>query len=373
MRFADSGSGFLCGLHGVNPSMPSCCGRGVLPGGLVVACIVAMSFLHASNCAYSAQTARPEIDRLVENLTSEDAAEARAALKSLQGMGAEVVPTLFDRLVSADWNTRCPLLQVLAIHGRDFSRLKLLHGTRQEKPFAAILYQLIDQGEHPEPPEYPAMVDALLAALKSEDKRLRAAAGLALVDAEESTLFFDHFHEIIPALISSFDTDLIIDRRRRGDPTEVVFVGICIRLDALIGDRPVYLATQPKLWKNVGSIDYDHYFAYRTALRQALAANHHEIDRLRTYWESWWNEHSMLSATDIGRLMIERSLPIISPGRLAQGDMQGWRVAKHEQDLFAEWCLRLWTGWLLAGQDDWRSFWARRKATYKGPVYDSGE
>ena len=101
------------------------------------------------------------------------------------------------------------------MHGRDYARLKIFHGTQAEKTYAALLYGLIDQGEDTESCEYATMVDVLLQAMNSEDKRLRAAAGLALVCEHIMTkAVFQHFNDIVPALISSFDTDLVINRHR---------------------------------------------------------------------------------------------------------------------------------------------------------------
>ncbi len=67
-----------------------------------------------------------KIDRLIQDLISDDAKTAREARKQLGRMG-HAVPALFEKLVDSDWDLRAPVLEVLArmSDGRDYARLKL--------------------------------------------------------------------------------------------------------------------------------------------------------------------------------------------------------------------------------------------------------
>lgn len=311
----------------------------------------------------------PDIERLVKDLISQEAKVAREARKQLERM-AHAVPVLFKKLVATDWDLKPPLLEVLArIHGgRDYARLKLFHGTPEEKTYAALLYELIDQGEDSESREYPVMVEVLLEALKSEDKYLRAAAGRALIHYEEdNTAFFEHFHEIVPVLISSFDTDLVIDRRHRDDPTQVVFIGISMWLDVMIGDRMAYLDVESNLWKTVGPLGDDH-LELRRGMVQVLTANREDIENLRAYWQEWWNKHRKMSVVEIGRLIIERNLRFIPEPKPTRREMIKWPLAKREQYRLSEWSLELWTGEYFLPHEDSRKWWTQHKAAYKGPI-----
>lgn len=60
---------------------------------------------------------QPELEPLVGNLTSEDAKTAGDARQTLESMGPEVVPVLFEKLLTADWTLRPRLLEVLAAKG----------------------------------------------------------------------------------------------------------------------------------------------------------------------------------------------------------------------------------------------------------------
>ncbi len=318
----------------------------------------------------AAATADPVLERLIQELLSEDAKIARDAQKELTRMGA-AVPALFQKLVKSGWDIKQPLLEVLAeiTEARDYARVKLFHGTEEEKTYAAILYELIDLGEDTTSRAYAVMVEALLKALKSEDKSLRAAAGLALINSETSTLFFEHLHEIVPALISSFDTALVIGRRSREDPTTVVFWGICLRLDTIIGDRLAFADVKETLRKKGASLGTDHSDLRRTMVR-LLAAGREEVDGLRAYWNEWWKAHASMSAVEIGALIIERNLRIL-PNRRADSiysSMAHRSSAETERYLSANWSLELWAGVSCdIVDDDWGAWWDQRKATYAGP------
>ena len=59
----------------------------------------------------------PELEQLIQDLIVDDAKAARAAQEQLRKMGREVVPVLFDRLVTSGWDLKPPLLEVLSYHG----------------------------------------------------------------------------------------------------------------------------------------------------------------------------------------------------------------------------------------------------------------
>ena len=129
----------------------------------------------------------PDVDAHVANLTSEDAKVAEEARHYLEAKGADVVPVLFDKLLVADWTLRPRLLEVLSKHGREFAKQKLLAGNETEKTFAGLVYELTRAGQPDDydTPEFAAMVEALLKAIKSDDKTLRAAAEQALQGMEQ--------------------------------------------------------------------------------------------------------------------------------------------------------------------------------------------
>lgn len=310
---------------------------------------------------------------MVQGLVSEDAKTAREAQDGLLKRGGTAVPVLFRKLVEAGWDLKPPLLEVLAEirEARDYARLKLLHGTEEDKTHAALLYELIDQGKNTESPEYTAMVEALLRTLKSEDKNLRAAAGLALIDPEKSTLFFEHLHELVPSLIASFDTDLVIFRQRREDPTEVVFLGICYGLESMIGDRLVFLEfahdpeTRPVALSGKRGVEL------RRSVSELLRTDREGIEGLRTYWDSWWTKHAKMSATDIGKLLIERNLAFLPNPTPTITDMATWPPAERERYHLVVWSLERWTGKSsILVDDDWKAWWVAHKTTYQGPAAD---
>lgn len=206
-------------------------------------------------------------------------------------------------------------------------------------------------------PEFKAMVEALLRAIKSEDKNLRAAAGAALVYDEHSTVFFEHLHEIVPALISSFDTDLLIDRRNRGGPAECVMIVIWLHLDACVGERFSYYELENQ-WSKQPQPTWDPALEKRQAWRKFVTDKRSDHNALRAYWEAWWKEHANLSAVEIGVLMIERSLRILAANTMP--DHETYSMA-------AEWCLQKWAGPGVA-VGDWAKWWEGNKQSYRGPV-----
>ena len=307
----------------------------------------------------------PQVDALVAALTSEDAKVAEEARAKLEGMGAEVVPALFEKLPKADWTLKPRLLEVLSANGREFAKQKLLKGNETENIYAALVYELsvtcAAEDFDYDAPEFKAMVEALLRAIKSEDKNLRAAAGYALVYDEKSTVFFDHLHEIVPALISCFDTELIIDRHNRGGPAEVVHIGIWIMLDALIGDRLTYDEFEkrgpqgPQLGKpGAGSSRA----AFQKWLGSALRADSVKMEAFRKEWSTWWNEHSQLSAAEIGKRMIERDLDLLQ---------QAEKEPRKLDPVVVSSMLQTWTGEFLTTASEARAWWEENKRRYVGP------
>lgn len=304
--------------------------------------------------------ATPDVDVQVSNLTSEDAKVAGEARTKLEAMGADVVPVLFEKLLVADWNLRPRLLEVLSAHGREFAKKKLLKGSETEKIYAALTYELSvacagDEHDY-DSAEFKAMVEALLLAIYSEDKSLRAAAGAALVydKDEDSIVFFDHLHEIVPALISSFDTDLIFDRCNRGGPVNVVLIVIGMNLTAFVGDRLINV--EKEVFTRPAEAKVDDPRDPQARMRKVLSDNRAKVAELRTYWETWWTAHSKLTAVEIGSLMIERSLRVLALDPSSNDD---WST------LTAEWCLMKWTG---SYHFNWNDWWEKNKASYKGPI-----
>jgi len=260
----------------------------------------------------------------------------------------------------ADWTLRPRLLEVLSANGRDFAKKKLLNGNESEKIYAALVYELSvscagDEFDY-DSAEFKAMVEALLRALKSEDKNLRAAAGAALVYDEESTVFFEHLHEIVPALISSFDTDLIIDRCQRAGPVDVVLIVIGMNLEAFVGDR--FINVEKEVFSRPAEAKVDDPRDPQAYMRKVLSDNRSTIDKLRAEWETWWKQHSHLSAVEIGVLMIERSLGVLAADPSGRND---WDA------MTADWCLQKWAGEYIFTRDR-LNWWDKNKATYKGPI-----
>ena len=105
----------------------------------IVACL---SFALSVRCVEGRNATESDIETLVKALTSEDAGTTREAQKKLEAMGAEIVPTLFEKLLRADWELKPRLLEVLSAHGRDFAKQKLLNGNDTEKIYAALVYEL---------------------------------------------------------------------------------------------------------------------------------------------------------------------------------------------------------------------------------------
>jgi hypothetical protein len=320
--------------------------------------IIGLALVNAAACA-GPEDAPPEIGKLTQQLTSEDVKVAKEARAKLEAMGAEVVPALFEKLPAADWTLKPRLLEVLSAHGREFAKQKLKKGTENEKTYAALVFELTRAGEKPDhdTPEFKAMVEALLKAIKSEDKSLRAVAGAALVYDEDNTVFFDHLHEIIPALISSFDTELVVRRRAREDASEVVMVGICLRLDALIGDRLAYLEFSRRLGKqtvpsgNTGA-------SIQRAMSRDLVAYRAQLDELGTYWNDWWKQHANMSVGQIGTLMIERDISLLK---------EISATTRHESTMAASFSLRLWTGQFVFNAGEAEKWWKDNRSTYHGP------
>lgn len=320
--------------------------------------IVGVALVNAAARAAS-EGAPPEIEKLTQQLTSEDAKVAQEARAKLEGMGAEVAPALFEKLPGADWTLKPRLLEVLSANGRELAKQKLLKGNETEKIYAALVYELTRAGQPDDhdTPEFAAMVEALLKAIKSDEKYLRAAAGHALVYDEKSTVFFNHLHEIVPALISSFDTELVVRRRAREDVSEVVMLGICLTLDALIGDRPAYLEFSRRLGKqtvpsgNTGA-------SIQRAMSRDLVAYRAQMDELRTYWNDWWKQHANMSVGEIGKLMIERDISLLR-GISA--------TTRHESTMAASFSLRLWTGQFVFDAETAEKWWKDNRSTYHGP------
>lgn len=324
--------------------------------------IIGVALVNAAACA-GPEVAPPGIENLTQQLTSEDAKVAEEARAKLEGMGAEVVPALFEKLPAADWTLRPRLLEVLSANGREFAKKKLLEGNNTERIYAALVYELTRPIEADDfgTPEFKAMVEALLRAIKSEDKYLRATAAVALVQDDKRNAWFDHFHELVPALISSFDTELMIDRGHQPGPWDVPFVAICVALDGLIGDRLAYYELKATIDVNMRRVLPEGARSQRDRVL-ALVAARDEIEELRTYWLEWWNQHSKMSAAEVGTLIIDRNLRILgtsSDDRSSSGPK--WT---------AQWSLEYWTGADKGSFDEWKAWWTIHRRAYIGPKSD---
>ena len=317
-----------------------------------------------------------DIPRLTVQLLSNNAQIAKAAHEQLRRM-PDAVPILFRTLVEADWDLKPPIMELLrTIKGAaDFARSKLLHGDDAERTYAALLYELSANSADSNSREFSLMVDVLLDSLSDDDRNLRAAATLALTELSEGAILFKHFHAIVPAMISSFDTDLIIRRGRRQDPAEAVFVGTGLRLDLFIGDHLAYTDVESTIWARAGTVDEQHYSAFRHSIRKALASSRKEIDELREYWERWWKQHARLRTAEIGSLIIERNLRFLRDSgyphsaltkRLSETNEQF--LKRREQCHLVGGSLELWTGQRFPSADAWRVWWTEHKGTYDGPL-----
>jgi len=298
---------------------------------------------------------------LVGQLTAEDAEVALEARQKLEGMGPEVVPVLFEKLLEADW-TLCPrLLEVLSANGREFAKEKLLTGNDTERIYAALAYELTRGGQPDDydTREFKAMVQALLEAIKSDDKYLRAAAGLALVYDPDSAVWFEHFHEIVPVLISSFDTELQIERGGFPEPRDVPFLAISILLDTYIGDRLAYHQLKPTIDERMRQVLPGGARCQRERAL-ALAGARAEIEDLRTYWQEWWENHATLDSRQIGAKIIDRNLRILETH---DGDTRSTSP---------RWCaersLELWTGTTRSSKEGWGRWWNTHRVDYSGPL-----
>jgi len=326
-------------------------------GSIILVCLCLALSVH---CARGYGGNESEIETLVKSLTSEDESAAGDARRKLEEKGAEIVPVLFGKLLTSDWELKPRLLEVLSAHGREFATQKLLQGTDAEKTYAALVYELSfpcnDDHHDYDSPGFKAMVEALLKALKSDDKNLRAAAGAALLydEGEGSTVFFDHLHEIVPVLISSFDTDLIIDRCQRAGPVNVVLMLIGMNLEVLVGDR--FIDVDKEVFSRPPEMKINDPRDPQAYMRKVLSDNRAKVAELRAEWETWWNEHSKLTAAEIGRLMIERSLRVVAADPSSTDD---------STSMAAELCLEKWTG---SYHFNWNDWWEKNKASYKGPI-----
>ncbi len=300
----------------------------------------------------------PDVEALVADLTSEDVKTALEAQKNLEAMGADVVPVLFDKLLVADWTLRPRLLEVLSANGREFAKQKLLKGNDTEKIYAALVYELTRAGQPDDydSPEFDAMVKSLLRAIKSDDKYLRAAAVVALIHDERSSLPFKYYHDIVPALISSFDTDLVIYRRAHFDSFATLILGMCLTLDGLVGDRLAF--TEARLDRDTKLLEDHERLSDRGRVRGFLRINKGEIATLREYWSSWWARHSSDNLIELGSLIIERNLAIFD----AEPSADSLRAA------IAGGGLEAWTGESFGDSASaWRTWWNARKREYQGP------
>jgi hypothetical protein len=262
-----------------------------------------------------------------------------------------LAPVFFDRYVSADWSTKPRILERLVGTKHEIVRTKLLQGTENERTHAALV---LAYSRHLS----PDAVAPLLAATKSDNKRLRALASYALVGADDAVVLFDHFHEIVPALISSFGIPVILELYH--SPGDSLIFGIGTTLDGLIGDRFAYLEMQSKLRRIDSTHEGDSPSAAQDYTERLVAANQDQIDDLRTYWETWWKTHSTLTTTQLGALIIERNIGILAAGRSDGSPALTVDLAERS--------LQLWTGReSMEGVEGWISWWKEAKRSYNGP------
>jgi len=314
-----------------------------------------------SSCLLAQQpTSKGKVDDLVAQLTSEDPKIAEEARRSLEGMGAGVVPALFEKLLVADWTLKPRLLEVLSAHAREFAKQKLLNGNDTEKIYAALVYELTRAGQPDDydTPEFAAMVDALLRAIKSDDKYLRAAAIDALLHDRENDIVFQHYHEIVPAMISSFDVDLVIKRRTRAGGFATLW-NICMALESLAGDRLAFFESEAAMQQRAKAKGIPAGASDTAQVRLLIDANRQALEGLRDEFTAWWRKNSTKSIDEIGKLMIERNLAVL----------EAESSPSTERARAATGSLETWTGHIRARTStEWRAWWNENAHSYTGPL-----
>jgi len=294
------------------------------------------------------------VDDLIARLCSPDGTISRQASQELLAARDELAPVFFDRYVSADWSIKPRLLERLVGTTHAIVRTKLLHGTDSERIHAALLCAYSKLSSCRE-----AAVAPLLGAMKSDDKHLRAVASYALVYDDENGVVFDHFHEIVPVLISSFGTPIILDLHGNSPGNSLIF-GIGTALDALIGDRLAFLEMQSKLRRVNSTDEGGSPRAAQEYTERLLAANQDQFDNLRSYWETWWKTHSTRTTTELGILIIERNIAILGAKRV-----EGTHTFTAA---LAEGSLQAWTGQdTVEGHEGWNAWWKEARRSYDGP------
>lgn len=325
----------------------------------LIPCAAVVFLLNAQ--AKGTPPSTPEIEQLISQLTNDDSSIAIEAKRSLIKVSADAGPILFAKLDNANWELRSRLLEILSAGSSDFIKEKLVHGAPTDRTYSALAYALSRKrgGSDHNTTECRIMAEELLNAIKSEDKMLRAAAGLALVRDEKDKFFLDHWQEIIPALISSFDVNLVMHSGYREDISDAVIFGICLCLDARIGDHLAFADMSNSL-KYVEAPDQGSIISEKK-LAKFLVVNRAELDQLRNYWETWWKGHSQLATIDVGTLMIERDIVLFGK----------FEEQKHDPE-YSSWLLSIWIGRdSPTTSDGARKWWAKNKATYRGPIWSS--
>ncbi|MEK7710521.1 MAG: hypothetical protein AAB341_01380, partial [Planctomycetota bacterium] len=325
----------------------------------MISTIIGVALVNTVACA-GPEGVPPEIEELTRQLTSEYSKVGEEARRNLETMGAEVVPKLFDKLLVADWTLKPRLLEVLSAHGREFAKQKLLKGNETEKSYAALLYELTRAGEPNDydTAEFKAMVDALLKAIKSDDKYLRAAAIDALLHDTEKGVVFEHYRDLVPAMISSFDVDLVIKRRTRAGGF-VTLWNICMALESLGGDRLAFFESEKAMQARAKGKRIPAGASDTAQVRVFIDANGQHLDVLRQDLASWWTKHSTQSVVEIGKLMIERNLSILE--REPFPDTERARVVIGS--------LETWTGNVKPRSfEEWRAWWRENQDSYAGPL-----
>ncbi len=336
-------------VHVHSPVSPALLATALLAAGS--SCLLAQQPAPDGKTHEATKAQQADVDDLIARLSSVDATISRQASKDLLTVREELAPVLFDRYVAANWSIKPRLLERLVGTKHDIVRAKLLRGTEIERIHAALLLAYSGRLSRD-------AVAPLLAATKSDDKQLRALASYALVTADDAVVLFDHFHEIVPALISSFGIPIILDLYH--SPGDSLIFGIGTTLDALIGDRFAYLEMQSKLRRVDSTHEGDSPSAAQDYTERLVATNRDQIDNLRSYWETWWKTHSTMTTTQLGALIIERNIGILVAGRSNDSPALAGDLAERS--------LQVWTGQeSVEGVEGWISWWKEAKRSYNGP------
>ncbi|MBI1826986.1 MAG: hypothetical protein HY287_08235 [Planctomycetes bacterium] len=319
----------------------------------ILLCLISVAF------AETPPVPSADVARLIKKLADDDSKVIMEARQKLIDLGPSISPVVFDQLFKVSWEIKPRLIEVLSQAGMDYTLVKLHKGNPAERQFAALVYELnfgfAGHESDADPQTCDESVSALRAALKSEDKNLRALAALALVDEFRPKRLIRYWSEIVPTMISSIDTSITIDHRHREDPSEAVMFGIVYQLDAFIGDIPEFASIQESLLSKVpiAPAGDDGVWMEHRKMSEFIAGNREQLDALRGRWSDWWSRHAKQTPTEIGNLIIERDIKMMD-----QHSLMGSAASSS---------FTFWTDESFITKAQAEAWWNANKANYKGP------